>query len=97
MDVQTGSGDYTGLEPSIFSRKYEDERHLGANQCREFFQLLKAAKRPLLYIGGGLNNAKASELIRKFNSLFSIPSINSLMGKGILDESLDTKAQPFLR
>lgn len=90
MDVQVSSGEYKGLQPSVFSRKYEDERHLGANQCKDFFELLKAAKRPLLYIGGGLNNKKASDLIRKFNSLFNIPSINSLMGKGILDESLDT-------
>jgi acetolactate synthase-1/2/3 large subunit len=90
MDVQVGSGEYKGLEPSVFIGKYEEERHLGVNQCKDFFELLAAAKRPLLYIGGGLNNKKASELIRKFNSLFNIPSINSLMGKGILDESLDT-------
>lgn len=90
MDVQVGAGEYQGLEPSIFSRKYEDERHMGGNQCRDFFELLAGAKRPLLYIGGGLNNQKASDLIREFNGLFRIPSINSLMGKGILDESRDT-------
>ena len=36
------------------------------------------------------NNQFASDRIREFNQLFDIPSINSLMGKGILDESLDT-------
>ena len=90
MDVQVGTGEYKGIKPSIFCGKYEDERHLGDNQCRDFFNLLSCAKRPLLYIGGGLNNEKASDLIREFNSLFGIPSINSLMGKGILDESLET-------
>lgn len=90
MDLQLCAGEYEGVDPSIFSRKYEDERHLGVNQCRDFFELLRGAKRPLLYIGGGLNNQKASDLIREFNSLFRIPSINSLMGKGILDESRDT-------
>ncbi len=90
MDVQVGDGKYSGVDPLVFSRKYEDERHLGLNQCRDFFDLLAGAKRPLLYIGGGLNNQKASDLIREFNGMFRIPSINSLMGKGILDESRDT-------
>ena len=48
------------------------------------------SKRPLLYIGGGLNSKAASDKIREFNRMFNIPLINSLMGKGILDESLDT-------
>jgi acetolactate synthase-1/2/3 large subunit len=90
MDAQLSEGEYIGLDTSIFSGKYEDERHLGARQCRDFFDLLSNAKRPLLYIGGGLNNQKASDLIREFNSLYRIPSINSLMGKGILDESRPT-------
>ena len=72
------------------ARKYEDERHLGVQQCEMFYAMLAESKRPLLYIGGGLNNQTASDRIREFNRLFNIPSINSLMGKGILDESLDT-------
>lgn len=90
MDVQLETGDYLNEKPQTFLKKYEDERHLGANQCKEFFELLENAERPLLYIGGGLNNQKASDRIRKFNRIFDIPSINSLMGKGILDESLST-------
>lgn len=90
MDVQLEIGQYQGKKPITFFNKYEDERHLGANQCRDFFQLLKNSKRPLLYIGGGLNNKTASDRIREFNRIFGIPSINSLMGKGILDESLST-------
>lgn len=90
MDVQFEIGEYHGENPITFSHKYEDERHLGANQCEEFFRLLKNSRRPLLYIGGGLNNRAASERIREFNRIFGIPSINSLMGKGILDESFAT-------
>lgn len=90
MDIQSGPGEYQELNPSIFEGKYEDERHLGEEQCKRFFDLLRSAKRPLLYIGGGLNNRRASSRIREFNKFFNIPSINSLMGKGILDESLDT-------
>ena len=90
MDIQVESGVYTGIDPDVFRKKYEDERHLGVNQCKQFFDILEKSEKPLLYIGGGLNNRVASDRIREFNRLFNIPSINSLMGKGILDESLDT-------
>ncbi|MGD0425024.1 MAG: thiamine pyrophosphate-binding protein [Candidatus Bathyarchaeia archaeon] len=90
LDAQRKMAHYKQQDPDIYRLKYEDESHLGRNQCREFFQLLQGAKRPLLYIGGGLNSIAASEKIREFNHLFNIPSINSIMGKGILNESLDT-------
>ena len=90
MDAQRSQGVYDAIDPEIFCKKYEDERHLGLNQCRQFYDILKQSKRPLLYIGGGLNNQMSSDRIRQFNRLFNIPSINSLMGKGILDESRDT-------
>lgn len=90
MDVQVGEGEYAGIDPAVFDEKYGDERHLGIDQCKMFYRLLVQSERPLLYVGGGLNNQLASDRIREFNRLFNIPSINSLTGKGILDESLDT-------
>lgn len=89
FDVQRKIGTYAGIDIERYRSKYDQETHLGENQCREFFNLLQNAKRPLLYIGGGLNSQKASERIREFNRMFRIPSINSLMGKGIVDEALD--------
>lgn len=86
-DIQRTEGEYTGIATEKFAAKYDEERHLGENQCRRFFQLLKGAKKPLLYIGGGLNSQAASDKIRAFNHRFAVPSINSLMGKGILDET----------
>jgi len=90
LDQQRKVGLFAGTSPERFRLKYDDERHLGRNQCREFYELLRSAKRPLLYIGGGLNSRAGSEKIRAFNRTFNIPSINSLMGKGVLEESLDT-------
>lgn len=90
LDAQRKTSQYKHEDPEKFRLKYEDESHLGKGQCRSFFRLLQSAKRPLLYIGGGLNSEAASERIREFNRIFNIPSINSIMGKGILDESLDT-------
>ena len=90
LDMQRKIGHYLQEDPEKYRLKYQDESHLGENQCKSFFQLLQKAERPLLYIGGGLNSNLASKKIREFNKIFDIPSINSIMGKGILDESLDT-------
>jgi acetolactate synthase-1/2/3 large subunit len=90
LDQQQKARPYVAVTPEKFRRKYDEERHLGRNQCKEFFQLLQTSRRPLLYVGGGLNSKASSEKIRAFNRMFNIPSINSLMGKGVLDESLDT-------
>jgi acetolactate synthase I/II/III large subunit len=88
-DIQRKKGIYQGVDVERYRLKYDQESHLGINQCQQFFDLLQNSKRPLMYIGGGLNSQKASKKIREFDRMFNIPSINSLMGKGILDESLD--------
>jgi len=90
LDSQRKMGIYRGTAIERYRLKYDQETHLGRNQCKQFFDLLQKSKRPLLYIGGGLNSRSASDRIRQFNRMFNIPLINSLMGKGILDESLDT-------
>ncbi len=89
FDIQKNEGTYRAIDPQRFRHKYDEERHLGENQCKEFFDLLQSAKRPLLYIGGGLNSEEASERIRNFNRRYKVPSIWSLMGKGILNEKAD--------
>ena len=89
FDIQQAPGEYKAIDPQRFRDKYDEERHLGPNQCAQFYELLKQAKRPLLYIGGGLNSEAASSRIRAFNRRFRVPSINSLMGKGILNETAD--------
>jgi acetolactate synthase-1/2/3 large subunit len=89
FDIQKAEGGYRAIEPERFRHKYDEERHLGENQCRQFFKLLQQAKRPLLYIGGGLNSVEGSARIRAFNRRYRVPSIWSLMGKGVLDETGD--------
>ncbi len=86
-DIQIANSEYHALDPDRFRRKYDEERHLSNNQCRQFYDLLQKSTKPLLYIGGGLNSQAASNRIRAFNRRFAVPSINSLMGKGILDET----------
>ena len=90
FDIQNREGRYQAIDVDRFHHKYDEERHLGDNQCTQFFELLLQAKRPLLYIGGGLNSKAGSERIRAFNQRFQVPSIWSLMGKGVLNENDDS-------
>ncbi len=90
LDIQRAEASWRNLETERYRLKYDQESHLGENQCRQFFDLLAKSRRPLLYIGGGLNSEGASRRIREFNRLFNIPSIISLMAKGVIDETLDT-------
>lgn len=89
FDIQNREGHYQAIDVDRFRHKYDEERHLGENQCAQFFELLRQAKRPLLYIGGGLNSRAGSERIRAFNQRYQVPSIWSLMGKGVLNENED--------
>ena len=52
LDSQRKIGTYKGIDIDRFRYKYEQEYHLGKNQCKEFFSLLQKSRRPLLYIGG---------------------------------------------
>jgi acetolactate synthase-1/2/3 large subunit len=53
--------------------------------CAGFFAALSAAKRPLLYVGGGVVNGSASHALREFANAFQIPVVTTLMGIGAVD------------
>ena len=87
INLQQSINKYIGDNIDMFRVAYSNEWHLSDKQCRHFFTLLTEARRPLLYLGGGLNSKNGSEAIRRFNSVFNIPSVNTLMAKGVLDEN----------
>jgi len=53
--------------------------------CSSFFAALGAAKRPLIYAGGGVINGAASQALREFATAFQIPVVTTLMGIGSID------------
>jgi acetolactate synthase-1/2/3 large subunit len=57
--------------------------------CADFFTALGAAKRPLIYAGGGVINASASHVLREFAAQFQIPVVTTLMGIGAEDTTND--------
>jgi acetolactate synthase I/II/III large subunit len=53
--------------------------------CADFFAALLAAKRPLIYAGGGVINAGAADALREFSRQFQLPVVTTLMGIGAVD------------
>jgi acetolactate synthase-1/2/3 large subunit len=53
--------------------------------CAAFFAALAQAERPLIYAGGGVINAGASQALREFSREFRIPVVTTLMGIGAVD------------
>ncbi len=90
INLQQKAARYEQISADAFSTVYEQENHLSGTQCRQFFDLLQHSHHPLLYLGGGLNNDRGSKALRRFNALFRIPSVNTLMAKGVVDERGDT-------
>src|SRR5882757_43363 len=53
--------------------------------CADLFAALGAAKRPMIYAGGGVINGSASHGLREFAKTFQIPVVTTLMGIGAVD------------
>ena len=57
--------------------------------AKAFFRLLSRAERPLLYVGGGVINSNAAEVLRQFAERFGIPAVTTVMGIGAVDTTSD--------
>jgi acetolactate synthase-1/2/3 large subunit len=53
--------------------------------CADFFAALGAAKRPLIYAGGGVINGSAAFALREFSNELQVPVVTTLMGIGAVD------------
>ena len=58
-----------------------------AKQIREAARLLSAARRPVLYVGGGVIKARAAAELRTLAELTGAPVVTTLMAKGALPDS----------
>ena len=89
-DVQNWEGVFQGagsLPIPGYRRRLRElaENRLSEAGCAEFFELLAASRRPLIYAGGGVINANAATALREFSRRFRIPVVTTLMGIGATD------------
>jgi len=56
-------------------------------QIREAARLIREARRPVLYVGGGVIRSRASEVLAQFVDLTQIPVVTTLMARGAVPDS----------
>ncbi|MFN3678840.1 biosynthetic-type acetolactate synthase large subunit [Thermosynechococcus sp.] len=87
-DVGLEVCEYEPIEPGqVKLRGYRPTIRGNARQIAQAVQLIREAKRPLLYVGGGAITAGAHEEVLRLAELFQIPVTTTLMGKGAFPES----------
>jgi acetolactate synthase I/II/III large subunit len=82
-DIQFAKGKYVG--PTNIKHKTYNPRVKGdLNKIREAVELMRHAKRPLFYTGGGVINSgtEASVLLRELVKITGFPITSTLMGLG---------------
>jgi len=55
-------------------------------QIREAARLIRQARRPVLYVGGGVVRSRASDLLRELVELTQIPVVTTLMARGAFSD-----------
>ncbi len=81
-DILIGKAPYAG--PVAQHRSYRPQTEPDTGPIARAVALLKSAKRPVIYAGGGVINAgpDASEALTKFAHMTGFPCTNTLMGLG---------------
>ncbi|MBK6334583.1 MAG: thiamine pyrophosphate-binding protein [Betaproteobacteria bacterium] len=79
------------IDGALFDRQLANNRALAKPSLDEptaerIVEQLLAAKRPLLYVGGGILLADAATELREFAEQLSLPVAHTLMGKGALPD-----------
>ena len=83
-DVTGNEAEYTPVEPEKIQPITSSIRD---EDIDEVVKLITKAKKPYIYVGGGAIAAGASEELDKFVHLVNAPITDSIMAKGVFDET----------
>jgi acetolactate synthase-1/2/3 large subunit len=73
--------------PTLDLPGYRPTLHPHGKQIREAARLIAQARRPVLYVGGGVLKAGATDGLRKLAELTGMPVVTTLMGLGAFPDS----------
>jgi len=73
--------------PSVDLPGYQPARRPHAKQVREAARRISIARRPVLYVGGGVLKARATDELRQLAELTGIPIVTTLMARGAFPDS----------
>ena len=87
-DILIGKGSYAEA-PQVPHRSYRPRTEPDPAAIRDAVRILRAAKRPVVYAGGGVINAgpEASRLLTEFVRMTGFPCTHTLMGLGAFPSS----------
>ena len=87
-DIQFATGPYIGKE-GIFKSTYRPQTTPDASPIAEAIKLMRKAKRPVFYTGGGVINSgpQASQALRDLQAATGFPVTSTLMGLGAFPAS----------
>ena len=83
-DVTGAVTEYVPASPSARRLRGEGRRYSDSD-IDNAVEMIKASRRPFLYVGGGAVISGASEELKKFVELIDAPVCDTLMGKGAFD------------
>jgi len=70
----------------ITMRTYKPTYKGNSRQIKKVVEAIKNSNRPILYLGGGIVNSGASELVREFAKITGIPAVETLMARGVMGD-----------
>lgn len=82
-DIQVQLGDAKYPE-SVNIRGYKPNEGVHVGQLKKAYKLLKAAQKPLILAGGGVQIGRACGELQTFAEKMKIPVVTTVMGKGVL-------------
>lgn len=83
-EVLMGRAEFKGHPKEVSIRGYKPQLQGHPGQIKKAVQLIAEARRPVIYGGGGIIHADASEEFRELVDLTQIPTTLTLMGLGAL-------------
>lgn len=79
-DIQLAA---TSAQPIVYPK--ENPNPQDKEKLEQAKQLLASAKRPVLYVGGGVGMADGVQAVRNFAKIANIPSVSTLKGLGTIE------------
>lgn len=81
-DVTANKAEYTKVVPKVVTRKTDSIKE---EDVEEVVRLIKDAKKPMIFVGGGAVISGADKELKEFVYKVDAPVTDSLMGKGAFD------------
>ncbi len=85
IDISLGTVEKFSIPDKVNLRGYKPNYKGHPLQIKKLAQAIKEAKRPIVYVGGGVKWSGATKELREFLEKTQIPVTSTLMGLGVID------------